>query len=301
MAESGSGKCSQCHEFYANSELGGLCSACYRREHSESRPTTNAEARRQLDNAVEAAQCIEAFTHAHCQATFPCTKCLEQHGEDYGPMFNLSCTLLLPCGSRFEHAFCEHHDQDHHAACASHLFGTESGNVLFSSVVVPHKSVNVKVVDKTKARFPNGVPSHPVDQIEDQISAAYPGSTMQIFVRTLTGKTITLPVAADMSVYLVKLLICSKEGIPTDQQRIIFDAKQLQDLATLAQYGIGAGSLLYLVLKLRGGKPVILLYPSLGTTETLHDVHVSLKLTSGMQLSSLYPKPEKSVVYFCFG
>eukprot|EP01105_Mastigella_eilhardi_P020127 TRINITY_DN4776_c0_g1_i1.p2 TRINITY_DN4776_c0_g1~~TRINITY_DN4776_c0_g1_i1.p2 ORF type:complete len:126 (-),score=35.38 TRINITY_DN4776_c0_g1_i1:94-471(-) len=124
---------------------------------------------------------------------------------------------------------------------------------------------------------------------------------MQIFVRALTGKTITLPVAADMSVYLVKLLICSKEGIPTDQQRIIFDAKQLQDLATLAQYGIGAGSLLYLVLKLRGGKPVILLYPSLGTTETLHDVHVSLKLTSGMQLSSLYPKPEKSVVYFCFG
>lgn len=75
----------------------------------------------------------------------------------------------------------------------------------------------------------------------------------QIFVKTLTNKNFVITVNANDDVRTIKERILEKEGIPPDQQRLIFAGKQIEDGNKISDYSIGKDATVHLVLRLRGG------------------------------------------------
>ena len=85
------------------------------------------------------------------------------------------------------------------------------------------------------------------------VSSAASTANRQIFVKTLTGKTITLEVQGNVSIAMIKEVILKKEGFPPNLQRLIFAGRQLEDARTLNSYNIQNGSTLRLVVFRPGG------------------------------------------------
>jgi ubiquitin C len=108
--------------------------------------------------------------------------------------------------------------------------------------------------------------------------------SFEVVIQFLEGNRTTITIRPCWTIEKVKGEAFDKEGTTNRDQRLIFVGKQLKDSPTIASYNIQAGSTMHLVLRLRGGKPVIYLLSPV----TL-DATVDLKLVPEWSFSALYP------------
>lgn len=83
-------------------------------------------------------------------------------------------------------------------------------------------------------------------------NSALPADIITVFLRFLTGKTVTLSIHSSWRVVHMKHIVEDLQGIPVDDQRLIFAGKQMEDCKFLSVYGVQHESLVHLVGRLRG-------------------------------------------------